>query len=1197
MFRRTAVLLLVVLAAQGLWGQLYTGSMTGVVTDPSGGVVPNATVTATDTARGFNYNAVTDAQGRFVMRSLPPSTYNLRVEASGFRPAEQQNITLNVNQNATVDIPLSIAGTEQTVQVVEASAPVLATEDAVTGQVINRTFINDLPLVGRAVFDLARLAPGISEPRNNGGWDTNFISQGSRNATADVLLDGVSTVSAEQNGSFQLPLYTPSVDAVQEFSVQQSGFSAEIGFSGSTVLNVVTRSGTNEFHGSLYEFVRNEKFNANNFFANSAGLDKPAMRWNQFGGTIGGPIVKDRLFFFADYQGTRSRDAQTFRAGVPSAAMRAGDFGEICTAGFDATGRCNDVNGQLFDPYVARWDNEAGGPVRTQHIPFNNLANYISPGRPGSPLPQTAGNLIDPVAARMIANFPLPNFGVGTAGYNRFNNWIGTGSNASTNDQIDSKIDWRIGDNDLLSGKLAWGRGNFSPANCFDNPMDPCSSGPSIGGPRLASLNWTKTFSPTTLMTVSLGATRSFQDRPGVTGDFPDYDYVTELGLPEYMRQTGLNAAPTVYLNSYASPACCGNFGGQGWGIMKYAREVHHLIGSVSHIRGRHELKFGGEARLHRINFRQAGYPGGLAVFQNNSTSEYPWWNGGDPMAGFLIGYPGLGQWGGVELPLYTSTSSWKYAGFVQDNWRVSDKLTLNLGVRYDLEMPRTERYNRMSYIDLDAPSPISVPGMDLRGAIGFTDDETRTQFDTDTNNIAPRIGFAFQATPRFVVRGGYGIFYMASAVGAAGTGAGGFAGFQQATPWQNNNPAIPQDPYPFATLSNPAPLGILPVLPRNQLNSSYNLGLGIDSPIRSWSTTPYEQTWTLSLQRELPAAIVVEAAYIGKKGTHLRWGEAGQLNILPRSVAEDYINGNGAFWNETVPNPFFGVITNPASGLSAEQVSRAQLSYPFPQYTGVSGGHPPWASSIYHALQMRFEKRLSNGLQFLTTYVFSKSIDDTSSSGSNSDWLGAMSGAAQDPNNRRLERSVSMFDQTHQFQFSWVYGLPFGKGRLFGSGAPGVIDAIFGGWQLNGIYRWTSGFPVNLTLQDSQSVPTYGGQRPNISGDLERADDWKQTLQYFANPDVVSRPRQYGIGTAPRTLSYIRWPGTNNLSASLFKQFNLAQLREGMLFEVRLETFNTLNYVQFGGPNSTFGSGSFGQITGQVNQPRQVQLGGKFYF
>ena len=259
------------LTAVSLSAQLYTGSISGTVTDSTGAVIPNVKVTVTDVSRGFDFAGTTDQSGNFVVRNLPPSTYNVRAEAAGFAQFTRENVQITVNQNVNLPIPLTVGTEAQTIEVVE-GAPLVQSEDASTGVTINRTFINDLPLVGRNVFDLARLAPGVSEPRGNGGWANNFISQGSRNATADVLLDGVSTVAAEQNGNFQMPLYTPSVEAVEEFRVQQSGFSAEFGFTGSTVVNVVTRSGTNEYHGSLFEFVRNEKFNATNFFAAGAGL-------------------------------------------------------------------------------------------------------------------------------------------------------------------------------------------------------------------------------------------------------------------------------------------------------------------------------------------------------------------------------------------------------------------------------------------------------------------------------------------------------------------------------------------------------------------------------------------------------------------------------------------------------------------------------------------------------------------------------------------------------------------------------------------------------------------------------------------------------------------------------------------------------------------------------------------------------------
>src|SRR5437667_5661485 len=418
-----ACLPLLLLLASPAQAQVYTGSITGLIQDPSGAVVPNASVVLTDITKGLKYSATTDSTGRYVLRSLPPSTYSIRVEASGFRSEVQSGIVLEVNQNLTLNVSLQVGTAQETVEVT-GQPPVLATEDAVTGQNLNRTLINDLPLVGRGVFDLAMLSPGINQPAGNtfgpNNMANNWISNGSRNAQADILIDGVSTVGVEQNTAIVNPLYTPSVDAVQEFKVQQSNFSAEIGFSGATVVNVVTRSGTNDFHGSAYEFFRNDKLNANNYFNNQAGIKIAPVRWNEFGVTVGGPIRKNRTFFFFDYEGSRASTSVTKNASVPSVLERTGDVGDLCGdqgGTFDANGQClnpdgTPSDGQIWDPYTGVYDPNQGGPVRQNFIPFNNLATYTSPGNSNlatvHPIPNAPGNLIDPVASKMMQLFPLP---------------------------------------------------------------------------------------------------------------------------------------------------------------------------------------------------------------------------------------------------------------------------------------------------------------------------------------------------------------------------------------------------------------------------------------------------------------------------------------------------------------------------------------------------------------------------------------------------------------------------------------------------------------------------------------------------------------------------------------------------------------------------------------------------------------------
>ncbi|PYV52269.1 MAG: hypothetical protein DMG92_01500, partial [Acidobacteria bacterium] len=791
-FPSICLLSLLVVPAQA---QLYAGSVAGVVQDPSGAVVPNASVVLTDNDKGLKYSAKTDSSGRYVLRSLPPSTYTIRVEAPGFRSEFQTGVVILVNQNTSLNFSLQVGATQQSVEVTGQTVE-LGTQDAVTGQNLNRTFINDLPLVDRAVFDLALLAPGVNQPAGNTFGNStmanNFISDGGRNAQADILIDGVSTVGVEQNTAIVNPLYTPSVDSVQEFKVQQSNFSAEVGFTGGTVLNVVTRGGTNQFHGSVYEFLRNAALDANDYFSDQAGLRIPPLHKHNFGGTVGGPIVKNRTFFFFDYEGIRESSGVTANAGVPSVAERNGDFGELCGyqgGTFDTNGLCSEAAGQIWDPYTGVFDPNQGGPVRSDHIRFNNLATYTSPGNSNiaavHPIPNGPGNIIDPVASKLMQFYPLPNLNVGTSSYNYLNNWVGNGANRSRNDQFDIKIDHRFTDATTLSGKFSYLLNNFKSANLFGNVGDAYSSGPATTRTKLLALNFVHTFSPNTLMTVSLGLTRSFNfDHGGSAADFPNFDPVTNLGMPSYIESNGIKATPSVTVaGGYSMEGGNNSIGTQAWTYLKYAQETHHLIGSLDHIHGRHDIKFGAEGRLHRVNIFFPGIPAGTYSFDVNSTSQAPWDGSGDAMAGFMIGAGGPSNWGAYEIDYAAAMENWNVGGFVQDNWRTTDKLTLNIGMRYDLDLPRTERFNRMSYLDLNAPSPLQVPGLpNLKGGLRFTNNDHRAPFDNNYHGWGPRFGFAYKLAPTTVVRGGYGIYYTQNKGGAGGIDQ--IQGFVEQTNW-----------------------------------------------------------------------------------------------------------------------------------------------------------------------------------------------------------------------------------------------------------------------------------------------------------------------------------------------------------------------------------------------------------------------------
>ncbi len=1187
-----------------VFGQAYSGSLTGVIKDPSGAVVPAAEVKLTDVNKGYSLDVKSDESGRYLLRSLPPGTYRLSIVASGFRAYVQQGIVLDVGQNASIDVTLQLGEQSNTVEV-SGESPLLQTQDVVTGQTINRTFANDLPLIGRYIFDLVYLTPGITRPPGRGvgssadGEANNFIANGGRSSSNDVLIDGVSVNLFGQHGGVNSTIDVPSLEAVQEFKIQ-SNFSADTtGFSGSTAVNMIIRSGTNSLHGGAFEFLRNNVFTANDWFNNRAGVKLPPRRFNQFGANAGGPIRKDKTFFFANYEGFRDRQPSTLQAGVPSAAMRTGDFAEICGAGFDATGKCNDSDGQLWDPYSGVFDPKAGGPVRSRFIPFNNLATYQSPGNPklnGTPfqLPATPGNLINPVSARMMQEFPLPNLNVGSSNYSRFNNWFRSVSNAAGRNQMDFKIDHIFSEKNRLSIRFAPRWTYYNKVNSFDSPMDPYSQGHQKYNAYSFALNDTHNFSSKTLLNISLGyITNPVFGGNGVLPEFyPDYDISKELGVPEYLKISGALDTPAIVAVNYRASGGGTNLGNMPWGQYKQTPETYHLLVSLSRVQGRHDLKVGWEGRLHRISFSQPIAPAGVFGFEFNNTSQFPSSGGGDAMASFLTGVEVPTGWGGTyEVPVRPATQSFQYGGFIQDNWRVTDKLTLNLGLRYDLSLNRTERYNRMQSIDPDVASPLQVPGLpNLRGGMVFASADHRTVTGADYNDFGPRFGFAYRFTEKTVVRGGYGVFYTPPRNAAIGNVGGGFQGFSQVTPWitsyQNDGAT------PWAPLSDPWPVSGPNVPTGGSQGLLSFIGDAVNGPIPSIHPTPYEQTWSFGIQRELAGGVLIDANYVGKKGTKLYYGGANEFNHLGPEV-ESYSLDQIASLNTFVPNPFYGIITS--GSLSGPEIPAYRLKLPYPQFTSFSIDELPAASSIYHSFQLKADKRFSNGFQFLVTYTLSKSIDDSSLQGLTG-FLGGSS-SLQDPNNRRLERSLSQFDSTHVLGINYAYELPIGRGKAIGTNWNVWLNGIIGGWKTNGIWQFVSGNPLGLGLSGGQSLPTYGGQRPNLTGTLERNNGSDFVDHYFANPEVAVKPAPYALGTAPRTLPNLRAPGINLANLSLFKEFPMSKFREGMRLEYRLEAFNAFNHPHFCAPDTTVNSDSFGKIFSLCTSPREFQMGLKFYW
>ncbi|MDQ1473324.1 MAG: hypothetical protein QOJ99_4804 [Bryobacterales bacterium] len=1115
-------------------------------------MIPAADIIVENEATNVRQTTKTNASGRYFFASLPPGTYKLSAASPGFKTLIRSGLVLQVQQQANVDLVMT-PGELTTSVTVSGEAPRLDSVSATLGRVVDNAAVLSMPLSSRNTLDLAMLAPGVSG--TTGFTGTNFASNGTRNSQSDVLIDGTTVSVQEQNGGVTDTKFRPSVEAVQEMKVMTNSFSAEFGNTGGTVVTMVTRSGTNELHGSAFEFLRNSALNANTFFANRSGRSLVPFRRNQFGGAIGGPVVlpriyngKDRTFFFFHYEGTRQSSQSTTLTTVPTAREKLGDFSDTR----DGAGRLITI----YDPETVHAGTQPGTLVRD---PF-----------PNNTIPR---NRFDPVAAYSMQFYPEANL-PGNA-FTRLNNFFNAGSRASNEYQTTIKIDHNITSAQRVAARYSQYRITGISPNLWGNWMNPFDDGPNSPGDvtRNGSADYTYTVSPTTVMNLRWGVARQYGVRVPFCEQCPEFD-INAFGFQGPMSTM---IPPNFQPESYQS------LGTRPQARVRRGEDVNHFVGNLSKVAGRHTIKFGGDARIYRLNYAQPGWSSVSFNFSRLTTSRDPFRGDslqGNGLASMLLGWGSSGQ---QSTGAYSSWASSSYGIFVQDDWHPTNKLTFNLGLRYELDSPRTERYNRVSWVDPLVISPVRAPGLpELRGGLVFATADNRSPLDTDLNNFAPRFGFAYNFHPKYVVRGGYGIYY---GISAAQNRSQLGQGFNTSTPW---NTSLDGGVTRYASLSRPFPDGI-DVPPGNSQGLNTFVGRSISGPIRSWGTKPYYEQWSFSIQHELPANSVLEIAYFGNKGVHLYFGNNTALNrIDPKYLSL------GASLNDVVPNPFFGVITDPLSALSKPTVTRIQLLRPYPQFTGVSGvTGPPTANSIYHALQLQFTKRYSHGLSMSAHYTLSKMLDDDSLTGGLG-WLGYDAGGIQSYGNLKLERAVSVYDRTHRAVVDFAYELPFGRGKKFGGGMPAWVDWIGGGWQANGILSLQSGAPLVPAL--TGGVLPDARQRPNLLRDPGRPGSITENLNGYLDPAAFSRPEPYTLGTAPRTISSLRAPGSRNLDASLFKNLYFTESRR-LYLQLRGEAFNITNTPIFAAPDMNFGSSSFGVISGQANSPRQLQVAMKLYF
>jgi hypothetical protein len=1147
---------------QSASAQTATGTIQGNVTDATGASVAGAKVTVENTKTGVKQVTSTNSLGSFLQPYLIPGAYRVTVEQTGFERHVTSDIQLSVQQTIALEISLKVGEVSTSVEVTANTAQLSTTSSTVSTVITSKAML-DLPLNGRSPFGLATLVPGVFP----GGGSTPWIS-GGRNASSEITIDGTSVIVPENNVSIQDTGYQPIVDTVEEFAVITNALNAEFGRTGGGVITVATRSGTNEFHGSLFEFLRNSKLDSNTWANNRNGVTLGAFQRNQFGGTFGGPIHipglydgRNRTFFFLAEQSTRQRSASNATATVPTADWRTGDFSNLRNgAGAPIV---------IYDPATAIQGSD-GLFVRS---PF-----------PGNRIPT---NRMDRVALNMIQYWPQPN-AVPVNQFTYQNNFFNSGKAVSSDDRFDARADHNFSDRFKM-----WARGSLSqgpnvPFNGFGNIGTSSGSGPGFSRNYNIALNTVYTFNPMTILNVSYGMARKVFHRD----PFSQGIDLRSLGFSDSVVQAASEQNLEFPRIDIGGNNGLSSLGQATFTTLRIQAYSHDLRYDVTKVLSRHTFKFGGEYRKLFMNFRQHGSPSGAYSFSNawtqrqvggaNSTTQ------GAGMASFLLGLLGGGS---LEHTFAIATSS-NYAGFYfQDDWKVTKRLTLNAGLRWDVDQPRTERYNRLSYWDITAPSAIhgKVPGFDrdLRGQMNFVSAGNRRQTPSDTNNWGPRFGFAFQIDSKTVLRGAYGILYSPSVLQASGTsGSSGTQGFTAST---GVNTSFDGGVTPASRLNDPFPGGFNRP-PGVAGGPTTQLGLGIGDSFFNDFVNPIVQEWNATLQRDLGGAFLLELGYLANKGNHLIDGESNMTyNQLPASY---FALGNQLLGANTTPNPFFGIITNPTSPLSQPRVAYSQLLRPFPHYTSVNAFRKPQGNSIYHAFTAGVTKRYSNGLNLQFSYTAGKLLDDVSQTVT---FLGA-AGTKQDFYNRRAERSISAQDVSQRMVISFNYELPFGKGRPFLNALPKAAEYVLGGWQINGITTFQTGIPLQISNGGNFTNLGSPGQRPNNNGkSAKKTGPIENRLNSYFDQTVFSQAGNFTFGNTSRTSPDLRGIGRRDFDFSIFKRF---YFRERANVEVRAEAFNAFNHPYWNNPGTTVNApGTFGIINTKSGDRRQIQLALRLQF
>ncbi len=1051
-----------------------TGSgLTGTVTDNSGAIVAAGAVEAVNSTTGVVYRTQSTGSGTYVLQFLPPGVYTLSCELAGFKRFSESGLALETGFVRTVDIRLEVGQVSETVAVT-ASTPLLESESSSLGQLVERSTLANLPMQSRRGAGLVQLAGGVLYQGEVVGGESVplFTLAGGLPRNQQWLLDGTTV----QNSAIGLPqmAINPPMESLQDFKVESNGFSAEIGRAGGGAIIMTTRSGTNDFHAAAYEFLRNDAMDARSFFAKT----KAPLRYNVFGGSVGGPIIKGKTFFFFNYEGGRRNEGVTYSSDiVPNPAELSGDFS-----------RRRDVT--VLDPQTRQ--------------PF--AGNVIPAGR------------LDPIAQKLAKFFPAPNVAVDPTrapGADYINNAV----NITDTDYYMVRIDHSLRDKDRIFGRVVYWSAATSMGAVYTFPfLDPRATTGPASSPTYA-LNWIHNIRPTIFNEMRFERLNS--KGTSNTGGSP-------ANQSNINKQIGLNGvdptfAPILQITGYTQ-----------FGLSTQVRKLpkrltQEFVDTVSWARGKHNIKTGIDFRYSSFQDQTLTSPGGNFSFTNRAT--------GDGLATFLLGWTTSGALNANDL-LSTRTDYW--GAFVQDDWKITPKLTLNLGLRWEMDTPRWELNNEQNSFSLAATNPVSgTPGVVTFAGLNG---QSKYAHDFDPNNVAPHAGFAWRASDQIVVRAGYGMFFlgeygtavpnsMAASFSRQASFTSGDGGFTPPFLFNSGLPAIP--PVDRSPAFGAVPIGAAPFFSPQFITSNHKTG--------------YTQHWNASIQRQFHNQILIEASYLANVGHRLP-GQNINLDVIP------LVNSRG-----------------PAT--------QDQKLRPYPQFSGLTTLNPDLANSTYHAMNLRAEKRYSNGLNFLVNFTWSKYID------------GGLDGV-QHIQLIHLDKSLSLNDVPRRLNGEIIYELPFGRGRRFAS-HNGVLNQIAGGWSLSFIPDLHDGTPFGVVEQTDLSNTFSGTQRPNLIGNPKLSASRSRgeyIAQYFNSAAFVS-PGAGAFGNAARTV--LRGPGSFSLDSSLGKAWAFT---EKYRLKFRADFFNLPNQPNFGLPNGSQGNAQFGKLTSAA-LGRQGQMSLRFEF